>query len=137
MVIEYTSAEINAAVIQFLAGVKEARLFAFHGEMGAGKTTFINAICSALKVKDAVCSPTFSIINEYKTSLGEKVFHIDLYRLKNEKEAIEAGVEDCIFSGNYCFVEWPEMAAGLFPEGTIHCYLSVIGENQRKLKIIL
>ena len=88
MVIEYTSAEINAAVIQFLAGVKEARLFAFHGEMGAGKTTFINAICSALKVKDAVCSPTFSIINEYKTSLGEKVFHIDLYRLKNEKEAL-------------------------------------------------
>lgn len=111
------------------------KCFAFHGEMGTGKTTLISAICRQLGVIKSLSSPTFSIINEYVTSSGETIYHIDLYRLKNEQEAIAAGVEDCIYSNKYCFVEWPERAMGLFPEETIHCYLERSGASSRNLQL--
>ena len=88
---------IEEAVIQFLQISKGQKLFAFHGQMGAGKTTFIQAVCHAKGVTGTMGSPTFSIINEYKTHWGEIIFHIDLYRLQNEQEAINAGVEDCLY----------------------------------------
>ena len=103
-----------------------ATVFAFHGDMGAGKTTFIHALCDVKGVKDVVGSPTFSIINEYVyTDNGDekKIFHIDLYRLKDEEEAIQAGVEDCLYSDHICLVEWPERAPGIFPEDTVHVYI--------------
>src|SRR6516162_11457218 len=90
------------------------KVFAFHGYLGAGKTTLIHALCEAKHVSSAVGSPTFSIINEYVSPHG-KIFHIDLYRLKDEDEAIRAGVEDCLYSEEICLVEWPERAPGIFP----------------------
>ena len=128
---------IEEAVIQFLQISKGQKLFAFHGQMGAGKTTFIQAVCHAKGVTGTMGSPTFSIINEYKTHWGEIIFHIDLYRLQNEQEAINAGVEDCLYCANLFFVEWPQRATGILPENTVHCYLETLENNQRKLKIKL
>jgi tRNA threonylcarbamoyladenosine biosynthesis protein TsaE len=111
---------------------------AFHGQMGAGKTTFIHALCDEKKVKDVVGSPTFSIINEYEydcEGTRKLMFHIDLYRLKDEEEAIRTGVEDCLYSGNICLVEWPEKAPAIFPEDTVHLHIEVIDNNTRRLKI--
>ncbi len=129
--------EIETAAAKCLAAIKGRMVVAFHGAMGAGKTTFINAMCNVLQVKDSVSSPTFSIINEYKTGYNETIYHIDLYRLKDEEEAIAAGVEDGLYSGNICLVEWPEKAPHLFPENTVHCYLETVSNNERKLRINL
>ncbi len=128
---------IEKAAKQFLQIIENKKVFAFHGQMGAGKTTFIQAVCHAQGVTGAMGSPTFSIINEYKTPKGTIIFHIDLYRLQNGHEALNAGVEDCLYSGNLCFVEWPERAADILPENTVHCYLETLENNQRKLKIKL
>ncbi len=137
MVVDFTLQEIDQAAGQLITAGAGRNVFAFHGEMGAGKTTLIHAICQQLNVKDAVGSPTFSIINEYRTGSGEIVYHLDLYRLKDEAEAIAAGVEDCLYSGNRCLVEWPEKAPGLFPDDAVHCYLKSTGHNLRKLQINL
>lgn len=113
-------------------------VIAFHGQMGTGKTTFIHALCDAKGVKDVVGSPTFSIINEYvftEKEIEKKIYHIDLYRLKNEEEAIQAGVEDCLYSDHICLVEWPEKAPGIFPENTIHLYMELVDAKTRLLKI--
>jgi tRNA threonylcarbamoyladenosine biosynthesis protein TsaE len=130
--------KINDVAKDFWKVVNGKTVFAFHGQMGAGKTTFIHALCNAKNVKDVVHSPTFSIINEYEYDCeGTKkvLFHIDLYRLKNEEEAVKAGVEDALFSGYICLVEWPDKAAGIFPDGTAHAYLEVINNNERRLRI--
>lgn len=137
MDLRYFLPEINSAATNFLQIIREKRIIALHGQMGAGKTTFVHAICDVLGVQDAVSSPTFSIINEYTTKENNAVFHIDLYRLKNEAEAIAAGVEDCLYSGNLCFIEWPEIAPGILPDETVHCYLTVKGNNERMLQIKL
>jgi tRNA threonylcarbamoyladenosine biosynthesis protein TsaE len=137
MTISFSLNDIEKAAADFWHVVGSAKLFAFHGDMGAGKTTFIHALCNALKVSDNVSSPTFSIINEYKSMKGESVYHMDLYRIKTEREAIDAGVEDALFSDSYCFVEWPERAPGILPESTVHCFLSSTGMNTRKLRINL
>lgn len=111
---------------------------AFHGQMGAGKTTFIHALCDVKKVKDVVGSPTFSIINEYaftENGREKKIYHIDLFRLKDEEEAIQAGVGDCIYSDHICLVEWPEKAPGLFPDDTAHVFIETVDSQTRKLKI--
>ena len=126
--------EIDEAAKKLLAETADYKVFAFHGEMGAGKTTFIHALCNTMGVEDVVSSPTFSIINQYKTRAGQTVYHMDLYRIKDENEAINAGVEDCLFSGNRCLVEWPEKAPGVFPDETLHIYITSIDDNTRKLK---
>lgn len=137
MEIQFKIDELSTAVNTFLNTVGNNKVFAFHGEMGMGKTTFISAVCRQLGATNSISSPTFSIINEYATSKGDALYHIDLYRLKDEQEAIAVGVEDCIYSGSYCFIEWPERTPQLFPETTIHCFLSIVGPDERKLKIIL
>jgi tRNA threonylcarbamoyladenosine biosynthesis protein TsaE len=137
MVVNFNLSEIENIAAVFISQIGNNKVIAFHGEMGAGKTTFIHAVCTALAVKDVVVSPTFSIINEYKTGRGDVVYHIDLYRLKDAAEAIAAGVEDCLYSGNLCMLEWPEVAPGIFPDDTIHCYLKSISHNERNLKINL
>ncbi|HSB93599.1 MAG TPA: tRNA (adenosine(37)-N6)-threonylcarbamoyltransferase complex ATPase subunit type 1 TsaE, partial [Flavitalea sp.] len=101
--------ELEQAAGQFLRLAGNARVFAVSGQMGAGKTTFITAVCRSLGVTGTIGSPTFSIINEYEGRDG-RILHMDLYRLKNEEEAMQAGVEDALYSGDYCFVEWPEKA---------------------------
>lgn len=107
-------------------------VFAFHGNMGAGKTTFIHELCEAKGVTDTVGSPTFSIINEYRYP-GGRLFHIDLYRLKDEEEAIRAGVEDVLYSGELCLVEWPDRAPDIFPSDTVHVRLEVLDPDTRKI----
>ncbi|MBL0336238.1 MAG: tRNA (adenosine(37)-N6)-threonylcarbamoyltransferase complex ATPase subunit type 1 TsaE [Chitinophagaceae bacterium] len=115
-----------------------ARVIALHGSMGAGKTTLVHAMCMQKGVKDAVSSPTFSLINEYyyeESGQTRKIYHIDLYRLKDEEEAIRAGVEDCFYSDHICLVEWPEKAPGLFPPGTLHFHIDLPGNETRRLVI--
>lgn len=124
--------EIEAAASTFLKTVPGKKVFAFHGEMGAGKTTFITAVCRSLGVDSTISSPTFSIINEYKTG-DKRIFHLDLYRLKGAAEAIDAGVEDVLFSGDLCLVEWPEIAPELFPDDTVHVFLRLVDPVRRKL----
>ena len=108
------------------------KVFAFHGNMGAGKTTFIHALCTVKGVTDTVGSPTFSIINEYRYP-GGKIYHIDLYRLRDEEEALRAGVEDVLYSGELCFVEWPDRAPGIFPPATIALQIAAIDPETRKI----
>lgn len=131
--------EIIPVAEWLLQAAGDKKNIAFYGQMGAGKTTLIYTICQILQVEDVVSSPTFSIINEYRfTDNGQpaSVYHIDLYRLQDEEEAVRAGVEDCLYSGHYCFVEWPEKAPELFPEGTLYVSLSVLDEERREIEIL-
>lgn len=134
MEVNFSLDKILDTAAKLLAEATAYKVFAFHGDMGAGKTTFIHALCEAMNITDVVTSPTFSIINQYKTADGQTVYHMDLYRIKDENEAINAGVEDCLYSGNTCLVEWPEKATGIFPDNTLHIYISSIDDNTRKLK---
>ena len=130
----FTLSEIDIVAKEFLRQVGAPRVIAFHGNMGAGKTTFVRAVCRAKGVEDAVSSPTFSIVNEYRGREG-KIFHIDLYRLRDEREVLQAGVEDCLYSGELCLVEWPERAATLFPAQTVHVFLEVVTQTERRIVI--
>ena len=98
-------ADLKKIASQFLADFAPSRIFAFHGDLGAGKTTFIKAICASLGVKDAMSSPSFSLVNEYHDEKGNSIYHFDLYRLKSPEEAFEIGMEEYLYSGNYCFIE--------------------------------
>ncbi len=135
MDVSFSLDTINEAAQTFLNIIAGKKVIALHGEMGAGKTTFVHAVCDALQVENAVSSPTFSIINEYTSAEGKTIYHLDLYRLKDEQEAINAGVEDCFYSGNLCLVEWPEITPSLFPDDTVHCHIKITGESQRRLEI--
>jgi len=135
---EYILSDIRQTAKWLLDELKGQKVIAFHGNMGAGKTTLISALCEYLGVTDGISSPTFSIINEYLFTLNganDVIYHMDLYRLKDEEEAIRAGVEDCIYSGSYCFVEWPERAPGIFPPETVNIYLYHENENKRTIKV--
>lgn len=113
----------------------DQRLFALYGEMGAGKTTFIKALCKYLQVEDQVSSPTFAIVNVYRTSGNEQVNHFDFYRIKTIEEAYDIGYEDYFFGGSYCFIEWPEKLETLLPEETIKVIIEVDkSSGQRKYK---
>ncbi|MDD2304310.1 MAG: tRNA (adenosine(37)-N6)-threonylcarbamoyltransferase complex ATPase subunit type 1 TsaE [Prolixibacteraceae bacterium] len=107
------------------------RIFAFYGAMGAGKTTFIKAICHELGSNDYVTSPTFALINEYSTTEGSVVYHFDFYRIKKLEEAFDLGYEDYIYSGNYCFIEWPEMIEQLLPEGIVEVRIKEVDKGVR------
>lgn len=132
MTIEIKSLEtLNNAAKSILHQFPESRVFLFYGHMGAGKTTFINAICQELGVQDHTSSPTFSIVNEYASSSGT-LFHFDFYRLKNESEAFDMGYEEYFYSGNYCFIEWSEKIPNLIPENAIKIEIKVT-ENQHRI----
>jgi|SRR6476659_4383963 len=134
MTIEYSFQQIHEAAQKCLAEINDKKVIAFHGPMGSGKTTLIHAICDEKKVTSPVSSPTFALINEY-TSPGGSIYHIDLYRLDDEEEAVRAGVEDCLYSGKTCLVEWPEKAPSIFPEDTIHVFIELLSDNTRRLII--
>ena len=106
------------------------------GQSGSGKTTLIHAICDEKNVTSPVSSPTFALVNEYNAP-GGSIFHIDLYRLDDEQEAIRAGVEDCLYSGKICLVEWPEKAPTIFPEDTIHLFIEPVTHDSRRVTIQL
>ena len=107
----------------FLRDFSASRIFAFHGDLGAGKTTFIKVLCEQLGVKDAMSSPSFSLVNEYRDEKNNPIYHFDLYRLKSPQEAFDIGMEEYLYSGNYCFVEWPERAAEILPDDTVHVHI--------------
>jgi tRNA threonylcarbamoyladenosine biosynthesis protein TsaE len=115
-----------------------SKVMTFEGDLGAGKTTLISAMCKNLGVKDVVGSPTFSIINEYQfeeDGKGRPVYHIDLYRLQDEEEAQQAGVEACLYSGHLCFVEWPQRVPSILPEEIILVQLTTEGDNMRRIRV--
>jgi tRNA threonylcarbamoyladenosine biosynthesis protein TsaE len=137
MEIEYSLDKIHEAAERLVEMTSFINIMALHGEMGSGKTTLIQKICELKGVTDKVSSPTFSIINEYRGSAGEIIYHVDLYRLGSAEEARSAGVVECIDSGNLCFIEWPELLQDLLPKAAIHCFISTIDGDKRKLQINL
>ncbi len=112
------------------------RVFALYGKMGAGKTTFIQAICKSLGSGDNVTSPTFALINEYNTANNSSIFHFDFYRINDLEEAYDLGYEDYIYSGNYCFIEWPEMIEPLLPENIVAVKIEVQGKENRLISAV-
>ena len=111
--------EIAVAAKEFVAAMGERKVFAFYGKMGAGKTTFIKAVCEELGVEDVINSPTFAIVNEYVDGKGEPVYHFDFYRIKNLQEVMDLGYEDYVYSGHVCFMEWPELIESLLPDDAV------------------
>jgi len=126
--------ELLKAAEQVLNFAGESRVFLFYGEMGAGKTTLIKALCEVLDVEDSVSSPTFSIVNEY-LGAGGIVYHFDFYRIKNESEAFDLGYEDYLYSGNYCFIEWPEKIPNLIPEKFVKVKLLETSVDERVINV--
>ena len=127
-------AELELAAKKILQEAKEEKICLFYGGMGAGKTTLINKICQLLGTKDHTSSPTFSIVNEYELESGS-IYHFDFYRLKNQNEAFDMGYEDYFYSGNYCFVEWPEKIADLLPEHYVKVQIGALSEENRLIEV--
>lgn len=132
-----TKSGILDAAARFLEIIGDHTIIAFQGHLGAGKTTFIKAICDTLGVEDNVCSPTFTIINEYRAASGESVFHFDFYRVEKLQEALDLGLEEYFYSGCLCLMEWPERIGQLLPEETVRVQIDPVDENTRSIKIDL
>ena len=128
---------LASAAAEFLEAVGQERLIAFHGHLGAGKTTFIKALCDCLGVEDNVCSPTFTIVNEYRSAGGDSVFHFDFYRIDSLREAQDLGLEEYFYSGCFCFMEWPEKVEELLPEEVVEVRIEPVDEVTRKIVINL
>ena len=120
---------------QLLEAIGGRRVVAFHAEMGAGKTTIIKAMCEALGVGDTINSPTFAIVNEYRTATGDPVYHFDCYRLKDVGEALDFGFEDYMDSGALCLIEWPDVVAPLLPGDTVDVRIAVSDDGRRTLTV--
>jgi tRNA threonylcarbamoyladenosine biosynthesis protein TsaE len=119
--------------------ISQFRVVTFTGNLGAGKTTLIKMLCWHWGVKETVNSPTFSLVNQYSTEgaeVGDVLFHIDLYRLKNEEEAFDAGIEEHLFSGHLCLVEWPEKAIGIIPDNTLRVEITTQDHEQRHIRVV-
>ncbi|MBQ4138297.1 MAG: tRNA (adenosine(37)-N6)-threonylcarbamoyltransferase complex ATPase subunit type 1 TsaE [Muribaculaceae bacterium] len=129
--------DLEMAAYKFMTEMNDFTVFAFYGQMGAGKTTFINELCRQLGVEtDATNSPSFAIINEYRSdTTAELIYHFDCYRLENEQEAVDIGAEDYFDSGALCLIEWPERIEGLLPDDTVRVDLTVNDDNSRLLKV--
>ena len=127
---------IREAAVQFISLIDDNTVFAFNGNMGAGKTTFIKAVCEEFGVEDVINSPTFSIINEYRSGItGELIYHFDFYRVNKISEAYDMGTEDYFYSGALCFIEWPEKIQELLPENTVFIDIEEQPDGSRSLTI--
>lgn len=128
-------ADINAAAKTFVENMGDGKVFAFYGKMGAGKTTFVKAVCECLGVDDVITSPTFAIVNEYTSATtGDAIYHFDFYRIKKLEEVYDMGYEDYFYSGSLCFLEWPELIEDLLPEDATKVIIEEIADGSRVVK---
>jgi tRNA threonylcarbamoyladenosine biosynthesis protein TsaE len=127
--------QLNRAAREFIKLAGNNRIFAFYGSMGAGKTTIIKSVCEALGASDIVTSPTFTLVNEYRTTTGEVLYHIDFYRIRKIEEVFDFGLEEYFSSGSFCFMEWPELIEELLPEETVKVKITVGDKGERSLEI--
>ena len=134
MKIEFNLNEIDH-VAQKIIEANPEKVILFNGEMGAGKTTFIKVLCKQLGVKNPTSSPTFSLVNEYQITNNQLVYHFDVYRLKNQNEALDMGIDEYLYSGNWCFIEWSEKIPDLIPEKHSVVSISVLNNNKRLLEL--
>ena len=125
--------EIGKAAQDFVAAMGDRTVFAFYGKMGAGKTTFIKAVCEELGVEDVINSPTFAIVNEYVDGKGGLIYHFDFYRIKNMQEVMDIGYEDYVYSGNVCFMEWPELIENILPDDAVKVTIEEEMDGSRKV----
>ncbi len=117
-------------LLEYAEGKKK---FVFAGEIGAGKTTFIQALCGYLNVTSSVTSPTFALVNEYQSPMVGSIFHLDLYRLKNIKEAVDIGIEEILYGPEYCFIEWPELIIPMLESDTVRIQIELMNDSRRKI----
>ena len=134
LIIESTDT-IHDTARKFIEGIGDRRVFAFNGKMGAGKTTFIKAICEVMGVQETVNSPTFSIVNEYEAADGRIIYHFDCYRINTVQEALDLGAEEYLYSGNLCFIEWSENIAPLLPDSLVNVDIEE-GENGERIVVM-
>lgn len=128
-------ADINEAAKTFVENMGDGKVFAFYGKMGAGKTTFVKAVCECLGVDDVITSPTFAIVNEYTSATtGDAIYHFDFYRIKKLEEVYDMGYEDYFYSGSLCFLEWPELIEDLLPEGATKVTIEETEDGSRVVK---
>ena len=128
--------KIREAAREFVANIGDSSVFAFYGKMGAGKTTFIKAVCEELGVEDVITSPTFAIVNEYRSDAsGELIYHFDFYRVKKIEEVYDMGFEDYFYSGALCFIEWPELCEEVLPEDTVKVTIEESSDGTRVVTI--
>lgn len=132
MEIQFSLDEIGSAASKLIEQNPQ-KVILFNGEMGAGKTTFIKSLAKKLGVNDTTGSPTFSLVNEYKTSDNEIVYHFDVYRLKSENEAYDMGMDEYLYSGHWCFIEWAEKIPNLIPEEHSSVFIKVLPNGKRQL----
>ena len=126
---------IRSSARTFIDQMGANKVFAFYGNMGAGKTTFIKALCEELGVEEVVNSPTFAIINEYDSTSGKRIYHFDFYRINKPEEALQFGVEDYFYSGNFCFIEWAEKIDTLLPQDCVKVYIAENEDGTRNVRI--
>jgi tRNA threonylcarbamoyladenosine biosynthesis protein TsaE len=135
MQLQYTLIDLPKVVEQLYLAYGTKKTWAFYAPMGAGKTTLIHELCKFLQVKDEVSSPTFGIINQYESLKEATIYHMDWYRLKDEEEAIQAGVEDVLYSGNLCLIEWPSIVESLLPNDVVKIEIEIIDNTTRSLVV--
>lgn len=133
VLISKTPEDLPLVAAKILQELPSAYIFAFYGNMGAGKTTLIKAFCHVLGSSDVVHSPTFSLVNEYEDRQGRSLYHFDFYRIKNIGEVYDMGFEEYVYSGNYCFLEWPERISELLPKTYVYISIEVIEDEVRKI----
>lgn len=133
--------EIDALIPHLLQQAEERRKWLFYGDIGAGKTTFVQAFCRYFSIQDAVTSPTFSLVNEYRFQKEqgetEVLYHLDLYRLKTIEEALDIGIEEYLYDDSYCLIEWPQLIENLLPEAIVRINIEIIEHSKRKLVFLL
>ena len=134
MITTYSLNDLTKVANSIIANTKH-KVLLFYGEMGVGKTTLIKQICKELGTEDNISSPTFSLVNEYSTSDNNTLYHFDFYRINHEEEALDMGVEDYLYSNNWCLIEWPENIENLLPLDAVAIHLSILEDGQRKIEL--